>query len=124
VAPARLAAVGTALAQHAEVPFVAATSGTSNLMATVVCRDDCDLYCYLTERIAGLDGVNAVEAALIIRVAKRAATVLEAGQGAEPARAREPGAKTLPMPNGPAETQIPAPRRSRRLAVQPTDSSR
>ena len=78
VAPARLAAVGEALAGHPEVPFVAATTGTSNLIASVLCRDDDALYRYLTERIASLDGVNAVELAPIIRTAKRAATVLPA----------------------------------------------
>ena len=44
----------------------------------MLCRDDDALYRYLTERIAGLDGVNAVEVAPIIRTAKRAATVLAA----------------------------------------------
>jgi DNA-binding Lrp family transcriptional regulator len=76
VAPARLAAVGGALAEHPEVPFVAATTGRSNLMATVLCRDDHDLYRYLTERIASLDGVNALEVVLAIRSVKRAATVV------------------------------------------------
>jgi DNA-binding Lrp family transcriptional regulator len=78
VAPARLAAVGEALARHPEIPFVAATTGASNLMASVLCQDDYALYRYLTERIASLDGVNAVEVAPIIRTAKRAATVLAA----------------------------------------------
>ena len=76
VAPARLAAVGEALAQHPEVPFAAATTGTSNLVASVVCKDDEALYRYLTERIASLDGVNAVEIAPIIRTVKRAATMV------------------------------------------------
>jgi len=78
VAPARLAAVGEALARHPEIPFAAATTGTSNLIASVLCPDDEALYRYLTERIASLDGVNAVEVAPIIRTAKRAATVLPA----------------------------------------------
>jgi DNA-binding Lrp family transcriptional regulator len=79
VPPARLAAVGDALAQHTEVPFVAATTGASNLMATVVCRDDHALYRYLTERIARLDGVNALEVVPIIRTVKRAGMVLPPG---------------------------------------------
>ena len=76
VAPARLAAVGEAIAQHPELPFVAAITGTSNLVASVLFRDDYALYRYLTERVARLDGVNAVEVAPIIRTVKRAATVL------------------------------------------------
>jgi DNA-binding Lrp family transcriptional regulator len=77
VAPARLAAVGSAIAEHAEVPFVAATTGPTNLTVSVLCRDDYDLYRYLTERVSSLDGVNAVEVAPIIRTIKRAATVVE-----------------------------------------------
>jgi hypothetical protein len=49
------------------------------LLATVLCRDDYALYYYLTERIASLDGVNALEIAPIIRTVKRAATVLPPG---------------------------------------------
>lgn len=83
VAPARLAAVGEAMARHPEIPFVAATTGASNLVASVLCRDDYDLYRYLTERIASLDGVAAVEILPIIRTVKRAATVLQpAGRAA------------------------------------------
>jgi DNA-binding Lrp family transcriptional regulator len=76
VTPARLASVGSALAQHREVPFAAATTGSSNLMAAVLCWDDQALYRYLTERIAGLDGVTALEVVPTIRNIKRAATVL------------------------------------------------
>jgi DNA-binding Lrp family transcriptional regulator len=76
VAPARLAAVGGALAEHPEVPFVAATTGRSNLMATVLCPDDHGVYRYLTERIAKLDGVNGVEVVLVIRSVKRAAMMV------------------------------------------------
>lgn len=77
VAPARLAAVGEAMARHPEIPFVAATTGARNLVASVLCRDDYDLYRYLTERIASLDGVAAVEVMPIIRTVKRAAMVLQ-----------------------------------------------
>jgi DNA-binding Lrp family transcriptional regulator len=76
VTPARLAAVGSALAQHFEVPFAAATTGTSNLIASVLCWDDQALYRYITERIAALDGVTALEVVPTIRNVKRAATVL------------------------------------------------
>lgn len=77
VAPSRLAAVGSAIADHPEVPFVAATTGATNLTVSVLCRDDYDLYRYITERIASLEGVNSVEAALIIRTVKRAATIVQ-----------------------------------------------
>jgi DNA-binding Lrp family transcriptional regulator len=77
VAPARLAMVGEALAHHPEIPFVAATTGASNLTASVLCRDNDALYKYLTERIASLDGVNALEVAPIMRTVKRTAAVLQ-----------------------------------------------
>jgi DNA-binding Lrp family transcriptional regulator len=76
VTPARLAAVGSALAQHFEIPFAAATTGSSNLIASVLCWDDQALYRYITERIAALDGVTALEVVPTIRNVKRAATVL------------------------------------------------
>jgi Lrp/AsnC ligand binding domain len=61
--PARLASVGRALARHVEISFAAATTGPTNLMAGVVCRDDPALYRYLTERIGALDGVKRLETA-------------------------------------------------------------
>jgi DNA-binding Lrp family transcriptional regulator len=76
VRPARLTAVGTALATHPEADVVAATTGPTNLMAGVTCRDTADLYRYLTERVAPLKGVRELETAPVIRTVKRAGTVL------------------------------------------------
>jgi DNA-binding Lrp family transcriptional regulator len=81
VTPARLAAAGAALAEHPEIPFAAATTGSSNLTATVLCRDDQALYRYLTERIARLDGVTALEIVPTIRNVKRAAALSGNGIG-------------------------------------------
>jgi DNA-binding Lrp family transcriptional regulator len=75
VEPAHLEAVGRAMAEHAEVPFVTATTGPTNLMATVVCRDMASLYSYVTNQLAPLPGVTAAEAAPLIRVVKRAGPV-------------------------------------------------
>jgi DNA-binding Lrp family transcriptional regulator len=77
VRPAELASVGRALARHTEVSFAAATTGPTNLMAGVVCRDDPALYRYLTERIGALEGVERLETAPVIRTVKRAGTVLK-----------------------------------------------
>jgi len=74
VAPAKLMEVGQALAGHREVPFAAATTGSTNLVASVACRDDHALFEYLTREIAALDGVNQMETALIIRSIKQNAT--------------------------------------------------
>jgi DNA-binding Lrp family transcriptional regulator len=75
VAPAHLAAVGAALSHHREVVFAAATTGPSNLAATVVCRDAPALYDYLTHGIGALPGVDRVETAPHIRTVKQLGTV-------------------------------------------------
>ncbi|MFE3763565.1 Lrp/AsnC family transcriptional regulator [Streptomyces sp. NPDC059104] len=80
VPPARLAEVGRALAGHREVPFAAAVTGASSLMAVVVCRDTDALYTYLTERIGAVDGVGQVEVIPTLRSVKRAGMLVEDGQ--------------------------------------------
>jgi DNA-binding Lrp family transcriptional regulator len=69
-----LTSVGAALAAHPEPDVVAATTGPTNLMAGVTCRDTQDLYRYLTERVAPLDGVRELETVLVIRTVKRVGT--------------------------------------------------
>ncbi|MFD1537209.1 Lrp/AsnC family transcriptional regulator [Nonomuraea guangzhouensis] len=76
VKPAKLAAVGEALARHPEVTVAAATTGPANLFAGVTCRDSRDLYRYLTERIGSLKAVRHVETAPLIRTVKRAGALL------------------------------------------------
>jgi DNA-binding Lrp family transcriptional regulator len=72
VPPAQLAETGAAIAAHPEVAFCAATTGPTNLMVSVVCRDSADLYRYLTERIGALPLVREVETAPVMRTVKRA----------------------------------------------------
>jgi DNA-binding Lrp family transcriptional regulator len=76
VAPADLTDVGEALAQHPEVAFAAATTGTTNLFAAVVCRDVPSFYRYLTERVGKLTAVNHIETTPIIQTVKRGATLV------------------------------------------------
>ncbi|MFF2960183.1 Lrp/AsnC family transcriptional regulator [Streptomyces sp. NPDC057963] len=76
VRPARLAAAGAALAQHPEVAYAAATTGRTNLLATVLCRDDEHLYDYLADRIGALPGIDTVETAPIIRTLKRTGAIV------------------------------------------------
>ncbi|GIH48611.1 DNA-binding transcriptional regulator, Lrp family [Microbispora rosea] len=76
VEPRALTAVGAAMAGHTEADVVAATTGPTNLMAGVTCRDTQALYHYLTERVATLDGVREVETAPVIRTVKRVGTLL------------------------------------------------
>ncbi|XVQ85254.1 Lrp/AsnC family transcriptional regulator [Microbispora siamensis] len=76
VEPRALTTVGAAMAGHAEADVVAATTGPTNLMAGVTCRDTRALYRYLTERVTTLDGVREVETAPVIRTVKRAGALL------------------------------------------------
>jgi DNA-binding Lrp family transcriptional regulator len=71
VAPSALATVGEALAGHPETAFVAATTGTSNLVTSVICRDHAGIYAYLNEKIGALDGVRHVETAPVVRKFKQ-----------------------------------------------------
>jgi DNA-binding Lrp family transcriptional regulator len=75
VVPAQLAQVGQALAGRPEVPFVAATTGPTNLVAAVLCQDDASLYEYLTSEMAALDGLIHIETAPVMRALKLHATM-------------------------------------------------
>ncbi|MEU5048948.1 AsnC family transcriptional regulator [Streptomyces sp. NPDC021096] len=72
VAPSDLAEIGRALAGHPQVPFVAATTGAANLAASVLCRDQRDLYTYMTEGIGALKAVRRLEVLPVLRHVKRA----------------------------------------------------
>ena len=73
--PARLAEIGQALASRPEIPFVAATTGATNLLASLVCNDDHSLYEYLTHEVAALDGITHIETAPVARLVKLPATL-------------------------------------------------
>ncbi len=74
--PSALTVVGTAIAAHPEVAFVGATTGPTNLLASVVCADTGQLYRYLTTQIGELAGVRHVETAPTIRTIKRAGSAV------------------------------------------------
>ncbi|MYW05225.1 Lrp/AsnC family transcriptional regulator [Streptomyces sp. SID3343] len=79
VRPSGLLGVGQALAGHPEVSFAALTTGPSNLVAAVNCRDAEDLCRYLTERVGALDAIRTLESAPVIRTLKRAGAAPAAG---------------------------------------------
>ncbi|MFI9589165.1 Lrp/AsnC ligand binding domain-containing protein [Nonomuraea sp. NPDC052265] len=58
-------------AHHPEVAFAGVTTGPSNLVAEVVCRDNADLCRYLTERVGALEAVLSMETAPVLRTMKR-----------------------------------------------------
>ena len=76
IAPGELAAAGEALAAHPQVSFAAATTGTSNLYASVQCGGSSALYEYLTGPVAALPGVRSVETAPSMRVFKQASSIV------------------------------------------------
>ncbi|GAA1960233.1 Lrp/AsnC family transcriptional regulator [Kitasatospora viridis] len=73
VEPCRLAEAGRALAEHPEVAFAGATTGTGNLAASVLCRDVYALYDYLAGPVGALPGLRELASAPIIRTVKRTA---------------------------------------------------
>lgn len=75
VPPSQLAAAGTALAKFPEVAYAAATTGPANLAACVICRDEAELYEFLTAKAGSLPGVERVEIAPIIRTVKQSSPV-------------------------------------------------
>jgi DNA-binding Lrp family transcriptional regulator len=77
VEPARIGELGEELAEHAEIPFAAAVSGTSNLLASVVCRDTEALYQYVSGRIGALRGVRQLEISPELRRLKQAGSLLD-----------------------------------------------
>jgi DNA-binding Lrp family transcriptional regulator len=76
IEPASLEKAGRALAGHPEIPFAAATTGPTNLVASALFRDTQHLYEYLTGELAALPGVSSVQTAPIIRTLKRTGSVL------------------------------------------------
>jgi DNA-binding Lrp family transcriptional regulator len=78
VRPSAVVGVAQALAGHAEVSFCAVTTGPSNLVAFLVCRDSRHLYRYLTEQVGALTDIDRVETAPLIRTVKRNGALLPA----------------------------------------------
>jgi DNA-binding Lrp family transcriptional regulator len=62
--------VGQALAQHPEVGYTAATTGSSNIYSAVSCATAEALYQYLIERVAQLPSISQVETAPVMRAVK------------------------------------------------------
>ncbi|GGU96210.1 AsnC family transcriptional regulator [Streptomyces albospinus] len=76
VAPAALNRVAESLAEHPEVAYAAVTTGQSNVVAVVLCREPDDLYDYLATRVGDLPGVLGAETTPVTRHIKRLGTVL------------------------------------------------
>ena len=55
---------------HPEVSFAAATTGSTNVYASVLCPDPGALFRYLTTRVAALPSVQRMETAPVILTLK------------------------------------------------------
>jgi DNA-binding Lrp family transcriptional regulator len=75
VDPGELTAAGEHLARRPEIAFAAATTGTTNLFASVTTSDVDELYRFLTTTIADLPGLRTVETAAVRRTVKAENTV-------------------------------------------------
>lgn len=74
VTPSDLDAAGRELATHPEVSFAAATTGATNLFASIDTADVADLYRYLTGPAAVLPGTREARTTPVLRVVKAAGT--------------------------------------------------
>ncbi|RDI54050.1 AsnC family transcriptional regulator [Nocardia mexicana] len=88
VAPARLEAVGQAIADQPETGYAAAVTGPFNVFAVVSCADADGLYRYVTTRMATLDGVHSFEVSPVLRRLKQAGAHTVDGRLAHPAPVR------------------------------------
>jgi len=76
VGAADLHATGEALARHDVVAFAAVTTGSSNLIAAVTCRDNAHLYRYVTEELGTLKALPQVEISPILRRVKQSGSLM------------------------------------------------
>ncbi|MFE1873886.1 Lrp/AsnC family transcriptional regulator [Streptomyces sp. NPDC059496] len=75
VAPAHLDKVATTLARHDELAFVAHTTGPTNLVAHVLCKDTAALYRYLTHGLGTVPAIRTLETAPVLRTLKAVGTI-------------------------------------------------
>lgn len=75
---ARLETIGCALAETAEVKFIVATTGTSQLLANILVTDEAAFYEFLTgPAIAGHDGLEVVDSLVVITPVLRGSLMVD-----------------------------------------------
>ena len=67
VAPPALHEAGSALAGLPQVRFVAAVTGRTNLVVSVLCRTTDDLHSFVTGGLGAVPGVHTAETVLTLR---------------------------------------------------------
>ncbi|OBH03966.1 AsnC family transcriptional regulator [Mycobacterium sp. E2699] len=98
VAPRHLQRVGELIAAHDQIAFAAAVSGSKNLMAVAICRDVHDLYAYLTDRLAPIEGVLSYEVSVRTQRLKQHGSVIAHGRLMNPNPARAPHRSDAKLP--------------------------
>ena len=79
VPPADLAAVGARLADHRQLAWAAAVTGTATITATALCRDAEELYRYLTTEVAAISEIRTCETVPIQSRVKHAVSLVDGG---------------------------------------------
>ena len=77
VAPSDLERVGAQIADHPQVQFCGAITGSANLVLAVICRDSPDLYQYLTRELGSIAAVRQAEVVVSDRRLKQAGTIMD-----------------------------------------------
>jgi DNA-binding Lrp family transcriptional regulator len=80
VSPNLIVAVCEALSSHRQTSWVAAVTGSANIVAVVTCRDSVELFRYVTEQIGSHPGVIHVEVVPLLSRVKQAATRVSGGR--------------------------------------------
>jgi DNA-binding Lrp family transcriptional regulator len=81
VPPSRLTAAGDMFAAFPEVAYTAAITGAFSLIVCAVCRDEEELYSFLTARVGSVPSVERMETSPIIRTLKQSSQFLPPGPG-------------------------------------------
>jgi DNA-binding Lrp family transcriptional regulator len=76
VAPAHLNQVARTLTQHRELAFLASTTGSTNLVALVLCRTPTELHDYLAHGLGALDSIRTLETTPVQRTLKASSPFL------------------------------------------------
>ncbi len=76
VGPADLEATGRRLAGHDVVTFASATTGSTNLLVSVACRDNNHLYRYVTDDLGSIPALRQLEVTPVLRRLKQGGSIM------------------------------------------------
>jgi DNA-binding Lrp family transcriptional regulator len=98
VRPTQLEEIAATLAQHEELAYVAATTGSSNVVAYAMCASPAHLHDYLVRGIGAFDAIHALESAPVMQTLKASSPVTHT----DPTVSRSmPLSRSLTVPVGP-----------------------